>query len=255
MSKHIPWWLWPNLLCLDAPAVAMLWQRFMADALGLNLAIAPTVCLGLVVWGVYLLDRGLDNRPSRPVDPAARHQFARAHCATMTYAGAAVLLMGAGLALVTLMLPIIVGGLSLGMGLAGYLIAVHFYPLIKRGTKEFVVAAIFACGVVLPVITAIPDRVGQWFPTLIGFQGVCWLNCVFIDRWEAGRRGWNATTTLATMIALSGAGFSPIQVGGAILASTVLLWILHFGHPRIGLQATRVLADVVLLTPLALGFR
>ena len=60
--RPVPWWLWPNLLGLDAPAVAVVWQRFLADASGVAVPVAASAVLALVVWGIYLTDRRLDAR-------------------------------------------------------------------------------------------------------------------------------------------------------------------------------------------------
>ena len=32
--KQLPWWLWPNLLGLDAPLVAVVWQQALARMQG-----------------------------------------------------------------------------------------------------------------------------------------------------------------------------------------------------------------------------
>ena len=57
-----PLWLWPNLLSLDAPLVAVLWQSFLAYRFSLPLRLSGCLALGLTVWSIYLLDRLLDAR-------------------------------------------------------------------------------------------------------------------------------------------------------------------------------------------------
>ena len=52
-----PLWLWPNLLSLDAPLVAVLWQGFLAYRFSLPLRPAGRLVLGLTVWAIYFLDR------------------------------------------------------------------------------------------------------------------------------------------------------------------------------------------------------
>jgi hypothetical protein len=54
-----PWWLWPHVLSLEMPVVAVLWQQALAHAHGIRLTPLLGVGLGLACWGIYLLDRTL----------------------------------------------------------------------------------------------------------------------------------------------------------------------------------------------------
>ena len=60
----IPWYLWPNLLGLDAVAVSVVWLWCFAVSEGVpleNQILRPIyLVLGLVVWLVYTADRLLD---------------------------------------------------------------------------------------------------------------------------------------------------------------------------------------------------
>ncbi|MBN8421186.1 MAG: hypothetical protein J0L73_19880 [Verrucomicrobia bacterium] len=63
-SAHVrrtPWWLWPHVLSLEAPVVAVLWQAALAHTHGIRLTPLLGVGLGLACWVVYLLDRTLDT--------------------------------------------------------------------------------------------------------------------------------------------------------------------------------------------------
>ncbi len=66
-------WLWPNLISLDAPVVAVLWQMFFARCFGVRIDFTLAALLMLSVWLIYVADRVLDahRRPSG----IARHQF------------------------------------------------------------------------------------------------------------------------------------------------------------------------------------
>ena len=55
-----PWYLWPNLLGLDAPAVAVLWCWFYADVQSTGLPWYVPAVLGGAVWCIYVSDRLLD---------------------------------------------------------------------------------------------------------------------------------------------------------------------------------------------------
>ncbi len=70
-------WLWPHLLSLEAPAVAVGWTWALAQLHGLHLTPAVLPGLGLVVWVIYLLDRLFDTWgvPEALLD--RRHRFYR----------------------------------------------------------------------------------------------------------------------------------------------------------------------------------
>src|SRR6202035_5180189 len=84
-AEHsVPLWLWPNLLSLDAPLIAVLWQGFLAYRFSLPLRPAARLVLGLTVWAIYLLDRLLDARKPAALHEAARHRYYRRHSKLMT---------------------------------------------------------------------------------------------------------------------------------------------------------------------------
>ncbi|MDZ4286320.1 MAG: hypothetical protein U0984_00085 [Prosthecobacter sp.] len=76
-ASKIPVWLWPHVLSLEAPIVAVLW----ALALG-RLHEAPWLPgvlpgLALCVWTIYLVDRTIDTFGVDPEKLDARHQVYR----------------------------------------------------------------------------------------------------------------------------------------------------------------------------------
>src|SRR3954451_15813809 len=77
------WWLWPNLLGLDAPLVAVVWQALFARTVHVTLFPAARLALALAVWAVYLADRLLDCASSEASGAtsgeAGRHVFCRYH--------------------------------------------------------------------------------------------------------------------------------------------------------------------------------
>ncbi|WP_395749575.1 hypothetical protein [Prosthecobacter sp.] len=79
-AKPTPWWLWPHVLSLEAPLVAVLWQAALAHAHGIRLTPMLSVGLGLACWVVYLLDRTLDTYAVKNVaELDVRHQFYHRH--------------------------------------------------------------------------------------------------------------------------------------------------------------------------------
>lgn len=56
-----PWWLWPHVLSLEAPLVAVLYQMMLMHVHGVTFTPMLHVGLGLCCWVVYVLDRTLDT--------------------------------------------------------------------------------------------------------------------------------------------------------------------------------------------------
>jgi hypothetical protein len=60
-ARRTPWWLWPHVLSLEAPLVAVLWQRALAHAHGIRLTPMLDAGLALACWVIYVIDRTLDT--------------------------------------------------------------------------------------------------------------------------------------------------------------------------------------------------
>lgn len=79
-QQKTPWWLWPNLLSLDAPVVALAWAWMFAKCWGvMSVPWQLWVTLGLAVWIIYVVDRVLDvkflTKADRSHELAKRHDF------------------------------------------------------------------------------------------------------------------------------------------------------------------------------------
>ena len=79
MSRR-PLWIWPNLLSLDAPLVALAWF-WIFKQVWLVRYHQPTLpwFLALAVWCIYVADRLMDSRGKRRESGSAplRHRFHR----------------------------------------------------------------------------------------------------------------------------------------------------------------------------------
>ena len=63
-----PIWLWFNVLSLDAPLIALVWQDFLSRCYPTMLLPQGRAVRGLTVWAIYLADRLLDVRhPATPL--------------------------------------------------------------------------------------------------------------------------------------------------------------------------------------------
>lgn len=241
--RAAPWWLLPNLLALDAPCVAAVWQRFLAAKLGRDVPAVATISLFGAVWAMYLFDRFLDGR--RGAIEAERHLIAAYYPQPYAIAASAV-----GLVALTTSLALSDGilrrGLLMAFAAGVYLALVHGVAVKSwRGAKELAVALGFAVGVTL----ALSESWAELAPVAAAFGALCWLNCRLIDRWEAftPRPAWPEYLLAAATLGAS--ALLPTPIGVAIALAVLLLLILDATcrrRPRIA----RVLADAALLTPL-----
>ena len=251
MNDSRPWWLWPNLLALDAPAVAVTWQVFLASVAGIAVPLAASVVLALVVWAVYLADRGLDAR--RGANGSDRHRAAGRNLAV--WIATALLALAAAIVVSLTVLPrshLYVGFVVAGAAFA-YFAAVHVLPakrVLDRGVKEASVGVVFAAGAAIPLFAEARPYT-NWLAGVVAFAGLCWLNCVLISLWEDASAAPPFLVVVAAACLAVGATLgASIPVTVAIIGSTAALGALHVFQPRISLRASRVLADTVLLSPI-----
>jgi hypothetical protein len=121
-AKH-PLWLWPNILSLDAPVIAVLWQAFFASSFHVPLTFPAQAALGSTVWALYLADRMLDAR--RITGPATpRHRFPGEHprIAAILLACSIVL---AAVAMLHLRPAVLWDGTLLAAAVTAYFLSVH----------------------------------------------------------------------------------------------------------------------------------
>jgi hypothetical protein len=271
--KAIPWWLWPNVLNLDAPLVAVVWQEMFARVVGAQLGAEHRWLIFLAVWQVYFVDRWLDSRRD-PKIQTDRHRFhgrigaigwvveAAAFVASIVLAirclnqdgwvGAAVLLLLSGVCFTIT---------HLGKS--------RWYLVLP---KELWIGAIFACGCALQPWTLAVDR-PEWSSVwIVLFAALCFLNCAAITFWESQPADRENPRSLLNQWPRF-AGFFPVwcgalgllafRLGGlhpgdaswfAVSMVTFLgalgLLVLNRLYASRRARALCVLADVVLLAPL-----
>jgi hypothetical protein len=244
-------WLWPNLLSLDAPIVALLWQILFVRCFHGSLGMLPAALLAVAVWLVYVADRTLDAWRGSIEQP--RHEFYRRHWRAVLPVWIIALGAGGWLAWSRLPPPLFVEGAVVASGTGLYLAVVHLAPGLMRraGSKESAVAVLFGLGASLaawPGVQTTSDVLA-----ILLFSGLCWMNCTAIDDWERGRELRPSIIAAAALVALIAAGLlrdhRPI-LGAAETTGALGLVLLDRLRPRYSPEALRVLADVVLLTPI-----
>ena len=270
-ARSRPWWLWPNLLSLDAPLVALAWQEVFARALlPLELDWMQRGLLAVCVWLAYCGDRLLDARrlPEGPVE-SDRHAFAREYSRTLIMAWGMGLVLAVVLALQIPLRELLIG-LVLLVVVAGYFALHHLQSTrVRAGRwKELMVGVGFAVGTLFFVAM---DR-QLTVPFLLAaaaWAGLCVMNCLMIAGWDRERdaamaqhslaQRWSGMERSLPMMAiflsalvlaasLMEGRLLPIAV--VIMVSLVALLELARRPGRFSPETCHVLADVVLLTPI-----
>jgi hypothetical protein len=278
MKPFIPgrpdWWQWPTVLSLDAPAVALLWQGLFARIGGVPLRWPHVFILGASVWLAYAADRWIEGWRLNPGQiRTQRHDFYQRWRWPLCVVWCGVL--GADLTVSALGLTSreFNAGLLLLLPVTAYLLS---HQLIHRrhpwrAPKEICVALLFGGGVsVFPLA-----QPGVAARPLLGPLGLfcllCFANCALISLWEQAvdeahgqtslalqfRRTRAFTRTLPWLLTLGALGFAPSASGPVrtllvcAAMSGVLLGLLDLAQSRLGPRPARVLADVALMTPLA----
>lgn len=247
VSPPQPLWLWPNLLSLDAPLIAVLWLHLFALSGRIRVSPLVSLVLGLVVWLIYAADRLLDGLRPEPLQlQSPRHRFYRTHRKVLLALLLGVLCLTARVCLKLDPRTLLFGTLMM-LAIAGYFAVVHWAgPLWRwRFPKEAVVAIAFAVGVLFPALIHAHKFAGPMLILLALFVMLCWLNVVLIEyaEWVQLRRCRQETPHGST---LSG-GRHLLAIG--IFLAIVSLWLME----RTGFRADRSVLLAISLSALALA--
>ena len=267
------WWLWPTILSLDAPAVALSWQALLARVVGVKLAAHHSMLLGLSVWLAYAADRWIEGwRLTPQTVRTQRHAFFLRWRWQAFTVWLTILLGAIGLAGMRLSEREWVASLGL---LAATLVYLLSHQLLHRHhpwsvPKEVCVAVVITLGAALYPATLASGGLMRFAGPVLLFLLLSLANCLLISVWEWEVDTQHGQTSLALRysqtqaiarwlpsgIALLGLGLALTHNGAIRNAaacgafSAVLLAGLARAQPRLGREPSRVLADVALLTPL-----
>ncbi|MEI9812648.1 MAG: hypothetical protein WDO18_08225 [Acidobacteriota bacterium] len=170
--NETPRWLWINLLSLDAPLVAVVWQDFLARCYPSMLRPAGRWMLGLTVWAIYLADHLLDTSLI-PIPRGVKQVFYRRYFRLACCLLVLILAADAWIALSWLRPEVLINGVLVGAAVCLYLII--FAGRKMHGPwKSRAAAALFTAGVFVVAWTG-TDQPGQ---TLLwpaaAFCALCW---------------------------------------------------------------------------------
>lgn len=265
--------MWPTILSLDAPAVALAWLGLFATVYDVHLRWSLYAALGLCVWLIYVGDRLLDSVAPPSDYEGPRHLFYRRH-RRMIFPLAIVATVAIGAFSFLWIRPSVWRAeLSLAGVVALYLTITHLGgECIRRyWPKELMVAILFAVGTLLPIWTLANSRAATLLAPCALVIGIFWVNALGIQCWESApdlrsrahleprvsrllavRLGAVSfcLTSIAGAVAVTRAlSASDALIYGAIALSALLLAALEVNASRLSRPSLRVLADTALLTP------
>ncbi len=261
--------LWMTLLSLDAPAVAVLWQRLFARSFHARVETSVTLLLALVVWLIYVADRFLDTLPEAGQDAeAARHRFYRRRRWGFALPFFAALGLACWLAWARIPAQTFRHGLLILLAVGVYFFLVHRRKPGQAVPKEMLVGVLFGLGTCFPVWEQIGSGgIGLLAPFAV-FTLLCWLNCAAIESSEWARlrhyrfgrpHPWTVWMGKRLTLTSGAAGLAAVGIlamGGdwrlalAEILSAGIFMLLDFWGEKIALEKFRVLMDVALFTPL-----
>lgn len=270
-NRSVRFWQWPTVLSLDAPAVALAWQALLARTSRVDLGWTDQAILGASVWLAYAADRWIEGWQLDPGKvKTQRHAFYQRHRWGIAFAWGIVLAAAVTLSLLTLDVRAWIEGLVLLTAVLAYLLSHQFihrgHP--GRAPKEACVAALLSGGVALFILAKPAANLEALAAPLCLFAFLCFANCALISVWESDVDASHGQTSLAFQVSeadslartlpliLAGASaavgfFQPAAraAAGSAFASSLLLYVVDRFQQKMGRRKARVLADVVLLTP------
>jgi hypothetical protein len=267
-----PVWVWPNLIGLDAPIVAVCWQAMFAKIAGVDLPWLIHLILGLSTWCIYLGDRMVDVARNPQPTSTSRHRFTQLHIRKLI--PLLIIVSACNLILIIKYLPqnlLISGCITLVLVAIYYLIRLtRLKNIITIVPREVMCGMLFAlgCAIAPHAYSTIPwSHTPSLIIPIITFGIVCSASCILISIWEKEADGAAGDSSIITthsnfipyiatsltclaVISVTLAYFFYWQPFLAVALSAILLRLTLRYEDRISPIHLRVLADTVLITPL-----
>lgn len=259
---------WLNVLCLDAPLVAIAWQALFAQTFRVELEGATRAALFLTAWLIYLADRFADSLSlGRPARLSLRQEFCVRHRSGWLGLLAVVAATDAWVMLEYLDAAVFRLGVVCGLAAIAYL-AVNALSQVWRiiPLKEIAIGSLFAAGVTLVPAARAGGAEDHALLACSVFAVVCALNCMSIAAWERELDSEQGKASLGTwspglirsvpivcvVVGLTIAVLTPLapRLFAALAVSALLLAALGARAKALSTDTRTALADLAMLTPL-----
>jgi hypothetical protein len=281
--------VWLNLVCLDAPLVAIAWLWLFARTFHVPVQLGNAIALFLTAWLIYLGDRLADALALKANSRRSlRQQFCLDHREIWIATVALVAGFDAYVILGAVASETFVAGAVVGVLALIYLVVNHPLGRVWRSlpAKELVIGILFAAGTVVALLPRLPALNFAFAVAIVAFAMLCALNCISIAGWEHELDFAQGKVSIATRhpgivgrvgricvgLGVAGLFLAIIYPAAALLFAciSVSAWLLAWlnASPRIkegrfqnrprrfvnrrslGRDQRTALADLVLLTPL-----
>ncbi len=232
---------WLNLVCLDAPLVAISWQWLFARSFGIPIAPAGTAALFFTAWLIYLADRFGDSLSVNERGPLSLRQRFCLRYRTV-WIGSIVIIALADLFVIgQLDRTTIRAGVSVAAFAVLYLVLNQRWPSLWRKVpmKEVSIGFLFAAGTRVGLAAGLT---GSALPGWFFFACLCVLNCVSIAVWERELDLAQQRVSIATVFPAAGRYLFPI-LGLFALASFGLAFVAS--APRVIFLAVAVSSSLL----------
>lgn len=269
--KRHPVWLYPNLLSLDAPVVAVAWLHILTISWRLYVPWQAYTSLALGTWVIYagdrLLDASIAQTTGQVLEP--RHKFHRQYKLAFAVAIGIASLAALVLAIRTMPMPfyshLFLGAVLVG-AFFGLSLATDQSPGNHSLLKNIIAGFTFAYGTAMTAHVFRPslgihDLLTA--PEFLLFALLCILNISAIDIWEHSARSNDEeikasdeiSLTFPTALLAAAAIYFALRSGHersfhyAILTAAGLMHVLNRQRDRLSANALRAFADFILLIP------
>ncbi|HEX8679594.1 MAG TPA: hypothetical protein VF683_06530, partial [Chthoniobacterales bacterium] len=176
--------VWMNLVCLDAPLVAVSWQWLFARSFRIEISSGTTAALFLTAWVIYLADRFGDAGSLGGASAVSlRQQFCLRHRHAWRWLIAIVVAIDVAMVATQLDWPAVGVGTAVGALAFVYLLVNRRRAGVWRSLplKEVSIGFIFAAGVMVGLVREFTTTM---LPAWLLFGSLCALNCISIALWE-----------------------------------------------------------------------
>jgi hypothetical protein len=265
---RIPWWMYPNVLSLDAPVVAVVWLYVLARAWDVNYVepLLPVV-LALVVWIVYAADRLLDCKWKQETSFPLRHRVHQQYEKHFVIAILLAALATAVISLKVLQWSIVQTAMLPLAATAGFFALSFFGPTNQRVSysKNLLAGYAFAWGVGagLSGLLGLPqpsNLLKLFAPEMLVFGLLCVINITAVDLWVKGSDELDdeADEWALTMPLMVLAFFSVLMMRTAdkdqtspfyvsMLIAAALMYVVNRMRRRLSTNFLRLSSDLILL--------
>lgn len=264
-------WTWLNLVCLDAPLVAVSWHWLFSREFGGGASDGrASGALFLTAWVIYLADRFGDSLSVIATGAASQRQRFCIQHRSVWVSGTIALAIADVVVCATLDHRTLFTGAAVGALALAYLAINQTRAVVWRRLplKEVTIGFLFAAGTITPLHSSLTIEA---LPAWLLFGALCSLDCISIAVWERGLDAAQQRISIATafpktgryssgvLLLLVAAGLALIapqpqlwRVYLCVATSALLLWFVNRAGDRLDPDIRTALADLVLLTPIPL---